>query len=253
MSIVADRTTPARFRGRTPAAALDAVRRAFGDDAVVLATTAAPDGGVEIVAAPPPFASDADDPRIEVVFGAPGDGKTTVVAKLAVAAHRAGRTVVLVATDVHRLGGSAELDAVGRALALPVVRATTPDAIAETCARFDRAARILVDTTGATSAHAAILAEVAAAVGACGARARRTLVVAATSAPAVVDGVVAAFADLAPTGAVVTKTDCAPWEPIASQIAQHGLAVRALARSRSVTDSLAPAGPNGLARRLLAA
>jgi flagellar biosynthesis protein FlhF len=249
--------TPARFRGRTTAEALDAVRRAFGDDAVLLEAVTAADGAMEILAAPPAPRHDADAPGVhvgvEVFLGAPGDGKTTVLAKLAVAAHRAGRRVALVATDVHRLGASAELDALGRALAVPVVRATSPADVAGTCARLADVDRLLIDTTGAAPGHAAILAEVEAIVRASGAHARRTLVVAATSAPSVVDAVVAAFERVAPTDAVVTKTDCAPWEPIASQITGHGLTVRALARSRSVADSLIPAGPNGLARRLLAA
>ena len=84
-------------------------------------------------------------------------------------------------------------------------------------------------------------------------RARRTLVVSATTAPAVMTAALRAFDLVAPTCAVVTKADCAPWEPIASQIAGHGIAVRAVTRSRSVADSLAPTTRGGLARRLLAA
>src|SRR5512144_516802 len=99
--------TPARFRGRTTAEALAAVRRALGGDAVLLETVRVADGAVEIVAAPPP---DGRGPRVDVVMGAPGDGKTTVLAKLAVTAHRAGRRVALLSSDVHGLGGSAELD-----------------------------------------------------------------------------------------------------------------------------------------------
>jgi hypothetical protein len=60
-----------------------------------------------------------------------------------------------------------------------------------------------------------------------------------------------AFELLLPTTAVVTKADCAPWEPIASQIAGHGIAPYAVTKSRSVADSLALVGEDGLARRLL--
>jgi flagellar biosynthesis GTPase FlhF len=246
--------TPERFRGRTTAEALEAVRQALGDDAVLLETCAMPDGGVEVVATPPPVAPSAlDDSRVEVVVGLPGDGKTTVVGKLAVAAHREGKRVAVLATDTHRLGATAELDAIGRALGVLVLRATTASAVAATIVRLADVERILVDTTGVGPCHMAILAEVAAIARASGARARRTLVVSATTAPAVVTAALRAFEVVAPTCAVVTKADCAPWEPIASQIAGHGIAPCAIAKSRTVADSLVVVGTNGLARRLLAA
>ena len=245
---------PTRFRGRTPAEALDAVRRALGEDAVLLETAALPDGGVEILAgALAPAAPAPDDARVEVVVGPPGDGKTTVVGKLAVAARRAGRRMALVATDTHRVGATAELDAVGRALGVPVLRLTAPQAIAAALERRTGLDRLLVDTTGVGPGHQAALAEVAAIVRACGAEARRTLVLSATTAPGVVAAALGGFELVAPTGAIVTKADCAPWEPIASQIAGHGLTVCAIARSRSVADSLLLARRDGLARHLLAA
>ena len=246
--------TPERFRGRTTAEALEAVRRSLGDDAVLLETRAMPDGGVEVAAMPSPVAPAAlDDSRVEVVVGLPGDGKTTVVGKLAVAAHREGKRVALVATDTHRLGATAELDAIGRALGVLVLRATTASAIAATIGRHADVERLLVDTTGVGPCHVAILAEVAAIARASGERARRTLVLSATTAPAVVTATLRAFDLVAPTCAVVTKADCAPWEPIASQIAGHGLALHAIAKSRTVADSLVLVGKSGLARRLLAA
>jgi flagellar biosynthesis protein FlhF len=244
--------TPERFRGRTPAEALDAVKRALGDEAVLLETSTAADGTVEIAAAAP-SAPALDDARVELVVGPCGHGKTTVVGKLAVAAHRDGKRIVLVATDTHRVGAAAELDAIGRALGVPALRATVPRALSAAIARHADADRILVDTTGVDASHMAVLAEVAAIARACGERARRTLVVAATTAPAVITATLGAFELVAPTCAVVTKADGAPWGPIASQIAGHGIAVRALSRSRSVADSLAPTTRAGLARRLLAA
>ena len=245
--------TPERFRGRTTAEALDAVKRALGEDAVLLETATAADGAIEILAGPPLAAHAADDPAVEVVVGPPGDGKTTVLGKLAVAARRAGRPVVLVATDTRRLGGSAELDALGRALGVPVLRATAPAVVATAIARHAGAARALVDTTDVGPSQAAILAEVAALVRACGEHARRTLVVSATTVPTVTAATLEAFAIVAPTCAVVTKADLAPWEPPASQIAGHGIAVVAVARSRSVADPLTAIDRRGLARRLLAA
>jgi flagellar biosynthesis GTPase FlhF len=244
--------TPERFRGRTTAAALAAVRRTLGADAAVLETCATADG-VEVVAAPATAVAGRDDPGIEVLVGPPGDGKTTVAGKLAVAAHRAGYRLALLATDTHRIGAAAELDAIGRALGVPVVRATTPAAVAVTLARLDDVARALVYTTGVGPRHPAILAEVAAIARAAGEHARRTLVISATTAPAAVTTTLRAFELVRPTAAVVTKADCAPWEPIASQVAGHGILPYATANSRSVADSLVLVAENGLARRLLEA
>jgi flagellar biosynthesis GTPase FlhF len=246
--------TPERFCGRSMGEALAAVRRALGDDAVLLETHATRDGGVEVLAAEPePVPIGREDVRVVVAVGMPGEGKTTAIGKLAVAAHRAGTRIALVATDTHRVAATAELDAIGRALGVLVVRATTPAAVAGTIARLDDVERVFVDTTGAGPAHMAALAEVAAFARSAGEGAERLLVVSATTAPTVVTAALGAFDLVRPTSAIVAKADCAPWEPIASQIALHGIAVCAVGKSRSVADSFAPVGPDGLARRLLAA
>jgi flagellar biosynthesis GTPase FlhF len=213
---------PERFYGRTAADALAAVRRALGDDAVLLETHGTRDGGVEILAVPPaPPPPSRPDVRVVVAVGMPGEGKTTVLGKLAVAAHRGGARSALVATDTHRVAATAELDAIGRALGVLVVRATTPAAVESTIARLDDVDRVFV--------------------------------VSATTAPAVVSAALRAFELVRPTSAIVAKADCAPWEPIASQIAGHGISPCALGKSRSVADSLTLVGTDGLARRLLAA
>jgi Mrp family chromosome partitioning ATPase len=67
-------------------------------------------------------------------------------------------------------------------------------------------------------------------------RARRTRALPATTAPAIL---------------TAWHTPCGPWEPIASQITRHGIAVLEVFRSPSVADSLAPVVSAGLARRLL--
>ena len=76
---------------------------------------------------------------------------------------------------------------------------------------------------------------------------------AATTATDIVLATLDAVELVAPTSTDVTEGGAAPGEPIACQIAGHGLAVGAMARRRSVADSLVPFGCGGLARRLLAA
>jgi hypothetical protein len=128
-----------------------------------------------------------------------------------------------------------------------------PQAIAAVIGRHADADRILVDTTGVDAGTWQSLPRwQRLPVRAASARAARSSS-RRRPAPAVIAATLGAFELVAPTCAVVTKADGAPWEPIASQIAGHGIAVRALSRSRSVADSLTPTTRAGLARRLLAA
>ena len=235
-------------------AALDAVKRALGPDAVLLAIETSAGGETVVTASGAAVTPPAPDgARIELVMGAPGDGKTTTLGKLAVAARRAGHAVLLVATDTRRVGAAFELEALARTIGASVRIAVTPAEVVEAVDANPATERVLIDTTGAGAAGAAGFAEVAAITRALGARARRTLVVSATNAPAVVAGVCEAYAVLGPTRAVVTKTDLAPWEPIASQIIRLGVPVAGCSRSRSVADDVASVDRSELARRLLSA
>ncbi|MGH7894686.1 MAG: hypothetical protein ACREQL_08450 [Candidatus Binatia bacterium] len=246
--------TPEVFRADTIGAALALVKAALGERAVILETRADPDGAVVVRAAAAPEARRGlDDPRVELLVGPPGDGKTTVLGKLAVAARRAGTRVGIVSTDTHRLGAAVELEAIGRALGVPVVRSVNGTQLAAALTDFGDLGRVLVDTTGAGSAQAATIAELAALAQAAGARSRRTLVIAATTAPAVVAATLDAFAVLAPTASVITKADLAPASAVASQISRHGVVVTAVSSGRRLADALAVTGRSGLARRLLAA
>jgi flagellar biosynthesis protein FlhF len=246
--------TPEVFRAPTVAAALALVKAALGSDAVLVETRTEPDGTVAVTArAPAPVPRRLDDPAIELLLGLPGDGKTTVAAKLALAARRDGRRVALVTTDVQRVAAAAELEAIGRALGVRVARAYGAPALESLLAEMTDVDRILVDTTGAGTAQAAMVAELGALATVAGARSRRTLVVAATASPVAVVAALEAFGPLAPTAAVVTKADITAPDAVASQISGHGVVVTAVSRGRRVVDPLVLVGRGGLARRLLAA
>ena len=103
------------------------------------------------------------------------------------------------------MAATAELDAIGRALGVLVVRATTPAAVESTIARLDGIDRVFVDTTGAGPAHMATLAEVAAFARSAGEDAERVLVVSATTAPAIVTAALRAFELARPTSAIVAE------------------------------------------------
>lgn len=206
------------FSGRNVQDAMTALRRALGDDAVILATEDGPDGvritaGVEapadaldeiLCSATPlevverlalalrfhqaggrrierlcltardsgavdaedvlafalaehcrfaPLGHRADGPL--VLAGAPGVGKTLMVARLAAAARLAGRMVRVASTDGERKGGTAQLEALLAAMGL----ALEPIETLERGSTADgRPALVLVDTAAVNPLRADTLA-----------------------------------------------------------------------------------------------
>jgi flagellar biosynthesis protein FlhF len=195
-------------------------------------------------------AAPAGDERVHVLIGPPGEGKTTTLVQLAARARIDGRRVCLVGADARRLGAAAELSAYGRVLDVPVVRATTPNAVADAVASAD-ADVVLVDTPGATPGQKDELAELAALAAAVGQNARRLLVASATNAAAAVARTWDAYASLAPRAAVLTRCDAASGAPSVAALWQAGLPIALLAHGRRIPEDLQPATPDRLARCLL--
>jgi len=191
--------------------------------------------------------------RVRLFVGAPGDGKTTTIAKLAAQARRDGRRVALVGTDTYRVGASVELATYGRALGVPVLGAADPAALAGALARTRDADLVLVDTPGAGPGQAAELAEVAALVRAAGPEAGRTLVASAAAGSWAARETAQAFAPLAPDACVLTKLDLAPGGPMLGVCWRRGIPISHLAAGRRIPDDLEPATAERLARCLLAA
>lgn len=116
-------------------------------------SAAMPDSSVS----PEPPASPAQassDPRVVLIVGVNGVGKTTSLAKIAYRAQQEGRSPIIVASDTFRAAASEQLEVWAKRLNVPIVRSQTgadPGAVA-----FDgiRAARardadvVLVDTAG---------------------------------------------------------------------------------------------------------
>ena len=73
-----------------------------------------------LLVAPPPAAIPVR-PRVVLVVGVNGTGKTTTVAKLAAVSARAGRKTVLVAADTFRAAAVEQLQRWGERLGVPVV------------------------------------------------------------------------------------------------------------------------------------
>jgi flagellar biosynthesis protein FlhF len=193
-----------------------------------------------------------EGPRVRVFLGPPGDGKTTTIAKLAARAGRAGTRVAIVGTDTYRIGATAELESYGRALGVPVVRATDPEELRAALAAAD-AEVVLVDTAGCGPGQEAELGELGGLVAAAGEEAGRTLVVSAAHGMRASSEAWEAFAALGPDSCVLTKLDVAPAGPMVGICWRRGVPVTHVATGRRIPDDLERATPDRLARCLLAA
>jgi flagellar biosynthesis protein FlhF len=88
-------------------------------------------------------------PKILVVVGPTGVGKTTTIAKLA-ARHASDQTqqVALISLDTYRIAAIEELNIYAKAIGIPMEFATSPDTLKNILKKFSRKHVILVDTPG---------------------------------------------------------------------------------------------------------
>ncbi len=93
-------------------------------------------------------------PRILVVVGPTGVGKTATIAKLAARyAIEKQQAVALISLDSYRIGAANELKVYTRAMGVPLKTAATPDAFIATVDEVRQSDLILVDTPGLNFAN----------------------------------------------------------------------------------------------------
>ncbi|HSL84561.1 MAG TPA: signal recognition particle-docking protein FtsY [Thermoanaerobaculia bacterium] len=104
-------------------------------------------------------------PRVTLVVGVNGVGKTTSIAKLAKRSQRQGESVLLAAADTFRAAAIEQLELWGERLGVPVVRSkpgTDPAAVvfdALQAAKARRVDHVLVDTAGRLHTKEHLMAE----------------------------------------------------------------------------------------------
>ena len=121
----------------------------------------------EIVALFPParVAAPVAPPRVVLVTGINGVGKTTTIGKLAAAARSRGETVLLVAADTYRAAAIEQLEAWGSRLGVDVIRhssgaspsAVAFDGVTAACARGVDV--VYIDTAGRLHTRAPLMDE----------------------------------------------------------------------------------------------
>lgn len=241
-----------RFIGPDVPEALQRLRGALGDDALVLRTTNHA-RGVEVVATTSDevnrfratLRSDttARTPgrrsRVIALVGPTGAGKTTTAAKLALAESAFGwGRVGLVSLDTYKIGAFAQIQTYADVAGLALEVLERPGEVAGAMTRLQRCDVVIVDTPGRapnTSATEQAWRETLRAL-----QPDEThLVLAAGVRLHVADAVAAHYADVEPTHLLLTKLDEVPGEAGVAQLADRvGLPMRWVADGQSVPDDL---------------
>jgi flagellar biosynthesis protein FlhF len=150
--------TPETFRGPELRSVLEAVRRAYGDDAVILSTHSA-GGACEVIAMraqpaasqPIAAATRADRPYLIALVGPAGAGKSTAAARLAHQLRNDGSRVALLTLDTFRIGALEQMQLFAELLDLPLdvlYDAGGLDAVRSRMRAFDT---VIIDTPGRRS------------------------------------------------------------------------------------------------------
>jgi flagellar biosynthesis protein FlhF len=156
-------------------------------------------------------------PRIMVLVGPTGVGKTTTVVKLAVnfginfgvnEKGRHKRRIVLVTIDAYRIKAKEQLEAYCEIMEFPCFSADDYDELKKIIAvNTDKTDLILVDTIGKSPRDMVRLGEMKLLLDACGSLAEVHLAVAATTKPSDIDEILKTFEPFNYRSVIVTKMD----------------------------------------------
>jgi flagellar biosynthesis protein FlhF len=151
-------------------------------------------------------------PRVLVLVGPTGVGKTTTIAKLA-AIYTVGmagerpRSVRMITIDNYRIGAKQQIETYGNIMGVPVSCVETAEDLKKTLAFHSDADLVLVDTIGKSPRDAVRLAEMQRIISACGPQAEVHLALAATTKTSDMAEILRQFEPFAYRAVVLTKLD----------------------------------------------
>ncbi|RKX76335.1 MAG: flagellar biosynthesis protein FlhF [Spirochaetes bacterium] len=151
-------------------------------------------------------------PRIFVLVGPTGVGKTTTIAKLAAiygigSSKKQPLSVRLLTTDNYRIGAKKQIETYGEIMGIPVASVETYQDLKKKLAMFQEADLILVDTIGKSPKDYMKLAEMRELLDGCGSTAETHLAVSATTKTSDIYEVLGQFEPFKYRSVVLTKLD----------------------------------------------
>lgn len=190
----------------------------------------------------------SDAPRILLLVGPCGSGKTTTLAKLAArVSKKKDRKVALISMDSYRLGATEQLKAYARIMGLPFKAAQDNDELSQAIDLFDDMDLILVDTAGRSFSDDTRRLELAQSISALD-DAAVLLVLSAAYKDSRLDDALQKCRDLPVKGLVVTMLDeTSPYGNIINSLIKFKIPVSYLSNGQKVPDDLITATPNRLA------
>ncbi|MCP3983653.1 MAG: hypothetical protein GY723_04650 [bacterium] len=147
-----------------------------------------------------------DDPKITMVVGPTGAGKTTSLAKVAGLRRAVERNLAVVTTDAHRYGAELLLRRFSRDLEVPFDVAVSPESLAERSRQFAKR-HMFIDTAGRSPGDVNCIPELRALRNALPDQVHVQLVVSATTKEQDLRAQIARFGPLTPDSLIVTKAD----------------------------------------------
>ncbi len=194
-----------------------------------------------------------DGPRIFILIGPTGVGKTTTIAKLAAVHGLSGNRsdVRIITVDSFRIGARAQVETYGEIMGIPVKAVDDYDDLRKQIALASEADLILVDTIGKSPRDKTKIEEMRNLLSACGEKAEVHLALSATTKTADLKEIMNQFESFNYLSVILTKLDeTSRVGNLVSAISSTGIPLSYFTDGQSVPVDIAVASPLRLLSRL---